>query len=235
MGLPTVQKRGGPWRARVGAAALACALVGVASGVHRRGGPVPSDYWQCDRQCRWTYAFFDYDVAGAAVSSWLPWKATTCHCTKPDAAAGSTTVLGDAPYESEGTPVTTSIATFDHAKPFDGAYWCGAFDSPYVCVVSKRDPTGPATTVTAVGDRDLPLHCGKCGACSSLADAEVMWRTRHDITGRMTACSTAFVTSQYEPWATSQTLGDLRGCLVDAGINLTKAPRAKVLGFTGLW
>ena len=42
----------------------------------------------------------------------------------------------------------------------------------------------------------------------------------------MTACSTAFSLSNMNPFATPQSLGDLRACLVRSGINLTDDGRA---------
>ena len=178
MGNPETSPPRRPSRAAFAACAAAGGLAVLA--VVSRDGPVPSDYWQCDRQCRWDHAFFDRRVVGVEVSSWIPWASSTCNCSNGSAA------LGVSPYETTGHAVTTSVATFDHAKPFDGDYWCAAFDSPYTCAVPAGDPTRPAVTLEtadALADpKWLPLHCGRCGACSSLADAEVLWRTRHTIT-----------------------------------------------------
>ena len=171
-----------PRRSRRLAAAAAAATAGLLALAAYRSGDVPGDWWQCDRQCRYAYGFLDRRVVGAEVSGWFPWSESSCNCTR------DADVLGAAPWETTGHAVTTSEATFDDAKPFDGRYWCGAFDSPYVCALPAADPTGPASTHNGsepLGDGWLPLHCGKCGACSTLADAEVLWRTRASITANV--------------------------------------------------
>ena len=135
--------------------------------------------------------------------------------------------------------------TYENAKPFDtNATWAESYTTPFVCVLpisTSRFPESwqmPAAVHAAcMQDGDAAadsrcrqwraellaagtevLHCGKCSACSTRHDLEVLNRTKDFITERTTACSTRFVAQEW--W----TVNDLSACLVAAGIDFSTDP-----------
>mmetsp|Transcript_24344 Transcript_24344/g.60373 ORF Transcript_24344/g.60373 Transcript_24344/m.60373 type:complete len:321 (+) Transcript_24344:17-979(+) len=185
-----------------------------------------NNYWQCDRQCRDEFDFFNRDVVGNVSSSGI-FRKWSCACWNHTAPLGATA------YKHEGTPVTTSAGTFTHAQPFDADYWCDEYTTPFLCALPDTLAGYPRTI--ACGGEPLAscaakarsrglitLHCGRCGACSALPDIQVLYSTRHDITTHMTACARAFALSNMWPFGhQQQTLADLRSCLVSHGITFS--------------
>jgi hypothetical protein len=116
----------------------------------------------------------------------------------------------------------TTLIERTSLKSWDTNYWCGDFKTSNVCVLDNAAPSSPAVTML-LGDvnhqTQTILHCGACGACSSLHDAEVMFNTRSNITSVMTACSAQF--AKPIVLGGTQNLDDLRSCLVAGGIDFT--------------
>lgn len=194
-----------------------------------------ADYFQCDRQCRNEYGV-NRGIVGIKADR-IKNTDPACDCTMD----ADGVALGQAAYETTNTPFTGPPPlnqTFPNAEPFDNAYWCDAYSTPYVCAINMTESGGkPRTFVgsttsggaTRVPDGWTLLHCGACGACSMPSDIKILYDTRHDITDNMTECSTEFALSNDNPFAVPQTRGDLEKCLIGKGIAFSTDGRASEL------
>ena len=141
---------------------------------------------------------------------------------------------------------------YSNAKLFDSAYWADTYRTSWLCarnttqaidapphslVMSSRMHTACMVEGNASADhvcreskRELEasglevLHCGKCSACSSPHDLEVLNKTRNTITSEMTACSVKWVILQktFHP----PPLDALKECLTEKGIDFSNDGRA---------
>lgn len=144
---------------------------------------------------------------------------------------------------------------YPHAKPFDDDYWAGSYTTDWLCARRRSEGVDAVpfslrmpkemhqacmTDGDAAADRAcqqgreqlegaglVVVHCGRCSACSSAHDVEVLVRTRDTITSEMTKCSAAWVVSQMVPFA-ARTLRQLKQCLLDRGIDFSDDGRAWV-------
>ena len=188
--------------------------------------PRSHGYYQCDRQCRAAHGFHNRNISGRrrqhpAILGVFQFPTHKCDCFEHGAP------IGDAPHVHRRTPVVTSAGAFNNAKPSDSDHWCRPFASPYVCVLGSEHARKPTTMTrgdfTTRPERDrgaVVLHCGKCGACSTMADVKVLWETQRVATAETTRCSTAFALSNMAGFR-KQSLADLRQCLAEAGLGFS--------------
>eukprot|EP00947_MAST-08B_sp_MAST-8B-sp1_P002877 g2877.t1 len=170
--------------------------------------PAGDDFQQCDRDCRWAHGFFNRSITGVRVGALGNKNSWGRHC-KCYAADGQQ--LGD-PIERQFT------------KNFDSAdYWCGNFSTDFVCALDETTGKWATTTRSQVPASARVLHCGKCSACSSPKDMQVLQDTRTFITTKMTKCSTAFAKPS---WLGGHgDLAKLRACLVAENITFSNDRR----------
>eukprot|EP00746_Dinoflagellata_sp_MGD_P037892 gnl/MRDRNA2_/MRDRNA2_191067_c0_seq1.p1 gnl/MRDRNA2_/MRDRNA2_191067_c0~~gnl/MRDRNA2_/MRDRNA2_191067_c0_seq1.p1 ORF type:complete len:358 (+),score=61.64 gnl/MRDRNA2_/MRDRNA2_191067_c0_seq1:76-1149(+) len=157
---------------------------------------VPSDatraqeFYQCDRQCRWHFGFFNRRIVGLR-RAWVGLMHHTgrfCKCFE-QTDSGLVIVGGG------------ELIPLHEEKQFDSLdTWSGTgqngFDSPYVCVAAEGGRQATMLEKDAEEAGEEILHCGKCAACSSKTDIAVLARTREWITEVMTRVSTKFAA----PW-----------------------------------
>jgi len=149
---------------------------------------------ECDRQCRYASA----EPLKRAITGELK-SVGLCECTGP----------GSTPTVPTYTP-----------RECPGDAWCGDFSTDAVCVLG---PAGkpPATTTRAAAEAagQTVLHCGACGACSTLHDLQVLQRTRNVATERLSSCASAYA----KPAALGghASVERLRQCLVDQGLDFS--------------
>ncbi|OLP97916.1 hypothetical protein AK812_SmicGene19716 [Symbiodinium microadriaticum] len=133
------------------------------------------EFYQCTRQCRWQFGFFDLQIVGAK----RDWKIfhgwTMCQCYR----------LRASPKNASETPggadvLSPMIPRFSN-KQFDTVdTWSGngtsGFDCDFVCTQDKAGQISTLETEAAkaaVAAGATFLHCGKCAACSAMHDIEV--------------------------------------------------------------
>jgi len=153
------------------------------------------EFYQCTRQCRWTYGLNLTIVGGR--SGW-----SHCQCFR-------------------GTEVLSIIPRFSD-KDFDTTNtWSGTETSGWNCDFVCVQKNGEILTVTkeeAEKEKDLvKLHCGRCAACSAPEDIEVLAKTRKWITEVMTKVAARFAA----PWG-HQDPQRLRRDLLEANISFSE-------------
>uniref|UniRef100_A0A7S0JGM0 Uncharacterized protein n=1 Tax=Calcidiscus leptoporus TaxID=127549 RepID=A0A7S0JGM0_9EUKA len=191
-----------------------------------------TDFWTCDRECRWRFDFYDRRVRGKTVGLFK----RTCVCWR------GTQQLGHVPYRFTeapflGPPPLSNM--YANAREFDPDFWADRYTTPFLCAVDLRvAPPIPRTFDAGCSPGDCKagkakleahgltvLHCGRCGACSSPEDIKVLFDTRETITAHTTECSTKFKISN-TIGLRAQKLGELKQCLRQAGITFSDDGRA---------
>mmetsp|Transcript_126050 Transcript_126050/g.251650 ORF Transcript_126050/g.251650 Transcript_126050/m.251650 type:complete len:458 (+) Transcript_126050:59-1432(+) len=166
------------------------------------------ELWQCSRQCRWKYGFFDRTITGKEGK-----EDEMCEC-----------------YTGQGLELDP-VRMYEH-KRFDVATtWGGnsktdgasAFSCPDVCVEVQDGGLKTMPLVTAQATGATILHCGWCAACSRRKDIEVIARTRDWITETMTSVSAAFAA----PWG-HKNPERLALDLVAVGFDVSRTPEGDV-------
>ena len=168
------------------------------------------DFFNCDRQCQWfvqekvpKHKFIDTRVIGKRVAKAgrsFDSKGRFCACwfnnKKKDGTFKNLTPTEEHWIKRTSSKHFDTVRTWSGDKPED-------YSSPYVCVAenSGKD-TEKRYTMTVEqleseeGKKRLenkeitPHHCGRCSACSSRKDIEVLAKTREWITEVMTDVST---------------------------------------------
>lgn len=170
------------------------------------------DFFNCDRQCQWfvqekvpKHKFIDTRVIGKRVAKAgrsFDSKGRFCACwfnnKKKDGTFKNLTPTEEHWIKRTSSKHFDTVRTWSGDKPED-------YSSPYVCVAenSGKD-TEKRYTMTVEqleseeGKKRLenkeitPHHCGRCSACSSRKDIEVLAKTREWITEVMTDVSTDY-------------------------------------------
>lgn len=149
---------------------------------------------ECDRQCRYASA----EPLKRAITG--EWKSDgRCQCNG----------LGSKPTVPTYTP-----------RVCPGDSWCGDFSTAAVCVLGEPGKP-PVTTTRAAAEAagQTVLHCGACGACSTLHDLQVLERTRGVATERLASCASAYAKPAVLGGHAS--VERLRQCLVDQGLDFS--------------
>ena len=162
-----------------------------------------ADFDECDRQCRFTYGFYNRSVTGVRVlKNGEPSKVgEECLCI------------------DEPTTLVPRITQ----KAWDEEFWCGGFATDLVCVLNPGSEI-PATSTRAAAQGRTILHCGRCAACSNLHDLDVLNRTKAFITTKVTACSTEFAKPAFLGGHRNLTV--LQQCLENATITFSTDRRS---------
>eukprot|EP00435_Cladocopium_sp_Y103_P059391 s1173_g21.t1 len=166
------------------------------------------EFFQCTRQCRWKFGnTFDLTIVGGR-SGW-----SNCQCFRLNATG-------------RATPETLAVIPRYSAKGFDMVNtWSGNETSGWNCdFVCVQQPDASLATLTKedVQSQMLSadfrkLHCGRCAACSSPEDIEVLAKTRLWITEVMTTVAARFAA----PWGHHDPKR-LRRDLVEANISFSE-------------
>ncbi|CAJ1335274.1 unnamed protein product [Effrenium voratum] len=164
------------------------------------------EFYQCTRQCRWSFGFFNLQVVGGR-KGW-----SKCQCYRLNNSS-----LG---YEVLLPAISRySDKDFDTNNTWSGNSTSG-FSSDYVCVQTSGGIVSMSKeeAVQATAEGGKALHCGRCAACSAPADIEVMSKTRKWITEVLTALSARFAA----PWGHHDPVRLARE-LTEAGIAFSRS------------
>lgn len=167
-----------------------------------------SDRFQCDRECRWKYGFFDRTIIGEnANGRWIA-DNQRCRCYR---------LINETAAElldnGDEVPKWTK-------RDFDSeTTWSGDFSCQFVCA-DTADGLKTMTKDEAQASPDVReiVHCGVCAACSAPEDVVVLPLTRKWITKEMTDVSGGFAA----PWGHGD-VSRLREELTNRGMNFSTA------------
>eukprot|EP00927_Polykrikos_kofoidii_P025192 TRINITY_DN22692_c0_g1_i1.p1 TRINITY_DN22692_c0_g1~~TRINITY_DN22692_c0_g1_i1.p1 ORF type:complete len:334 (-),score=40.60 TRINITY_DN22692_c0_g1_i1:240-1241(-) len=142
-----------------------------------------TDFFQCDRECRWKYGFFRRNITGRRFSTW--WntlgRGNECKCFDLSSDSPTTQMAGSA------------VIPAYSKKDFDtNTTWSGDFNSKYVCIETFDGQLRTMLRDDALREGAEVIHCGQCAVCSRKTDVIVLSLTRKWITHVMTAASSMF-------------------------------------------
>lgn len=172
------------------------------------------EFFQCDRECRYHFGFFDRNIVGyrrAFNGIWHQWGKGCCCFSRTNTT--SMELLNGGKLINR-----TSKKTFDEADTWSGTATTG-FDTPWVCAETRSGAHSTVTRSDAVELGYRIIHCGKCAVCSALLDVMTLSTSRHWITYAMTKVSTKFAA----PWG-HKNLSLLQEDLFQLKMNFSLAP-----------